>query len=100
MPGFHRDPYMRFQTFFVYRVRVLSGKWLIPVLCCVLNLVRLACNMLLFGELSQNPVFTLLTTKFNWEVILVSSIGPVVDVIIAGSLVYYLWHRRSTDFKE
>ncbi|KAJ6462353.1 hypothetical protein C8R47DRAFT_1158378 [Mycena vitilis] len=97
---FHALIAIAVQTFFVYRVRVLSGQWLIPIICCALNLVRLACNMLLFGELSRDPVFTLLTTKFNWEIILVSAIGPAVDIIVAGSLVYYLWHRRNTDFKQ
>ncbi|KAJ6581955.1 hypothetical protein B0H19DRAFT_1117113 [Mycena capillaripes] len=97
---FHALIAIAVQTFFVYRVRVLSGKWLIPVLCCALNLVRLGCNMLLFAELSKDPQFTLLTTKFNWEVILVSAIGPGVDIIVAASLVFYLWHRRSTDFKQ
>jgi hypothetical protein len=89
-----------FQTFFVYRVKVLSGQWLIPILCCVMNLARLGFNMLLFGKLSQRPVFTLLTTEFNWEIVLVSSIGPAVDIIVAFSLIYYLWHRRNTDFKQ
>nr|KAJ7312389.1 hypothetical protein DFH08DRAFT_896900 [Mycena albidolilacea] len=88
------------QTFFVYRVKVLSGQWLIPILCCVMNLARLGFNMLLFGKLSQRPVFTLLTTEFNWEIVLVSSIGPAVDIIVAFSLIYYLWHRRNTDFKH
>ncbi|KAF7356269.1 Saposin B-type domain-containing protein [Mycena venus] len=88
------------QTFFVYRVKVLSGKWLIPILCCAMNLARLGFNMLLFAKLSQRPQFTLLTTVFNWEIILVSSIGPAVDIIVAASLVYYLWHRRNTDFKQ
>ncbi|KAJ7680762.1 hypothetical protein DFH06DRAFT_1315505 [Mycena polygramma] len=88
------------QTFFVYRVRALSRKWLIPVFCCTLNLVRLAFNMLLFGELYGKLVFTLLTTKYNWMIILVSTIGPAVDIIIAGSLVYYLWHRKSSGLKQ
>jgi hypothetical protein len=65
-----------------------------------MNLARLGFNMLLFGKLSQRPVFTLLTTEFNWEIVLVSSIGPAVDIIVAFSLIYYLWHRRNTDFKQ
>ncbi|KAK7008251.1 Saposin B-type domain-containing protein [Favolaschia claudopus] len=88
------------QTFFVYRVKVLSGKWLVPLICCAMNLARLGFNMLLFGKLSQKPIFTLLTTTFNWEIIVVSSIGPAVDIIVAASLIYYLWDRRKTDFKQ
>ncbi|KAJ6581972.1 hypothetical protein B0H19DRAFT_1252126 [Mycena capillaripes] len=56
--------------------------------------------MLLFAELSKTPQFNLLTTKLNWEVILVSSIGPAVNITVAASLVFYLWHRRRTDFHQ
>ncbi|KAF7356265.1 Saposin B-type domain-containing protein [Mycena venus] len=93
------------QSFFVYRVRVLSGQWLIPIGCFALNLARLGCLMLLFGELYQTPIFTLLATKFRKEVIVVSSMGPGVEIVVAASLVYYLWSRRggkggSTGFQQ
>ncbi|KAJ7812005.1 hypothetical protein B0H14DRAFT_3150514 [Mycena olivaceomarginata] len=81
------------QTFFVYRVKVLSGQWLIPILCCVMNLARLGFNMLLFGKLSQRP-------NSIGKSCLFPSIGPAVDIIVAFSLIYYLWHRRNTDFKH
>ncbi|KAJ6581974.1 hypothetical protein B0H19DRAFT_1252128 [Mycena capillaripes] len=88
------------QTFFVYRVHALSKKWLIPILCSILNLVRLGGNTLLFVEVVQNPVFALLTTKLEWVVILTSAIGPVVDVIIAAALIYYLWDHRTSKFEQ
>ncbi|KAF7356263.1 Saposin B-type domain-containing protein [Mycena venus] len=88
------------QTFFVYRVWVLSGKWPIPILCCFLNLLRLGCNVLLFVDLSKHRLYSRLTTDLRWEVILMDTINPAVDIIIAASLVYYLWGRRKSDFKQ
>ncbi|KAJ6481288.1 hypothetical protein C8R47DRAFT_594998 [Mycena vitilis] len=85
------------QTFFVYRLRVLSGKWLIPIICWTLNLVRLGSLILLSGLLFHDPTITLLTTQYKWEVALSSALGPTVDIIFAGSLVYFLWHRRNPD---
>ncbi|KAJ6577665.1 hypothetical protein B0H19DRAFT_1062254 [Mycena capillaripes] len=97
---FHAFIAMAVQTFFVYRVRVVSKQWVIPIICFILNLGRLACLLLLFGGLYQTPLFTLLTTKFNKEVIVASSMGPGVEVVVAGSLLYYLWQRRAADFGQ
>ncbi|KAJ7474728.1 hypothetical protein FB451DRAFT_1397611 [Mycena latifolia] len=97
---FHAIIAIAVQTFFCYRVRVLSGQWLIPVFCCALNLVRLVFNIILFAKLNKRPQFTLLTTEFNSVIIVVSSIGPAVDIIVAGSLVYFLWNRKRTSFKQ
>jgi hypothetical protein len=88
------------QTFFVYRVRVVSGKWAIPVVCSVLNLGRLGCLLMLFAKLWQKPLFTLLTTTYNSDVIAVSSLGPGVEITVAASLLYYLWNRRGADFSQ
>ncbi|KAJ7631422.1 hypothetical protein DFH06DRAFT_1439272 [Mycena polygramma] len=45
---FHAFIAMAVQTFFVYRIRVVSGQWLIPVTCFILNLGRMACLLFLF----------------------------------------------------
>ncbi|KAF8216936.1 hypothetical protein K438DRAFT_2082080, partial [Mycena galopus ATCC 62051] len=82
-------------------VRVLSGQWFNPVLCCAMNLARLGFNMLHFGKLIQRPIlFTFLTTEFKLETVLVSSIGPGADIIAAASLVYFLWHNKNTTLKQ
>ncbi|KAJ7189392.1 hypothetical protein GGX14DRAFT_547110 [Mycena pura] len=97
---FHTCIGLAVQSFFVYRVQVLSKQWFIPVLCCVLNLVHFVVNILLFGQLAANPFFSIETQQLSWEITFSSSIGPAVDMIVAASLVYYLWHRKITQFQQ
>ncbi|KAJ7315702.1 hypothetical protein DFH08DRAFT_1086769, partial [Mycena albidolilacea] len=97
---FHACIALAVQSFFVYRVRVLSKQWFIPVLCCVLNLVHFVFNILLFGQLATNRVFSIETQQLSWEITFASSIGPAVDMIVAASLVFYLWHRKTTNFRQ
>ncbi|KAK7054179.1 Saposin B-type domain-containing protein [Favolaschia claudopus] len=88
------------QTFFAYRVKVLSGRSHILILTCIVNAARLGFNLHLFGTLLENPVFSLLTTKFSWEITVVSTFPLAVDMLIAASLLYSLWTRRTTQFKH
>ncbi|KAF8216941.1 hypothetical protein K438DRAFT_1798048 [Mycena galopus ATCC 62051] len=97
---FHAFIAIGVQTFFVYRVWVLSGHLPIPILCCVLNLVRLASNILLFAGVAKDRIYTSLTTKLRWEVILTGTTSPVVDIIISASLIYYLRDLRDTTFRQ
>ncbi|KAF7333795.1 Saposin B-type domain-containing protein [Mycena venus] len=97
---FHACIALAVQLFFVYRVRVLSKQWFIPVLCCVLLLVAFVFGVLLCGQLATNRVFSIETQKLSWEITFASSIGPAVDMIIAASLVYHLWHRKTTHFQQ
>ncbi|KAJ7451391.1 hypothetical protein FB451DRAFT_1374420 [Mycena latifolia] len=97
---FHAIIALTVQSYFVYRVRLLSGQWVVPILCCALNIVRLVFNIILFVKLNMRPQFNLLTTEFNSVIIILSSTAPAVDVIVAGSLVYFLWNRKRTSFKQ
>ncbi|KAJ7250498.1 hypothetical protein B0H12DRAFT_663280 [Mycena haematopus] len=97
---FHAFIAIGVQTFFVYRVWVLSRKWPIPILCCALNLVRLASNLLLFAKMCKVRLYTDLTTKLKWEVILTGTISPVVDIIIAAALIYHLRDLGNMSFKR
>ncbi|KAJ7655345.1 hypothetical protein B0H17DRAFT_956584 [Mycena rosella] len=86
------------QTFFAVRVRVLSKRWAITILCCILNFLRLAFNLGLFVELWKRPDFSFLMTNLRWIMVTVSSIGPIVDVLVAISLCYWLWRYKKSDF--
>ncbi|KAJ7083472.1 hypothetical protein C8R44DRAFT_753487 [Mycena epipterygia] len=89
------------QTFFAFRVRTLSKRWLMTILCCILNFVRLVGDIALFIELWEDPNLLHLGENWNWLVTATSSIGPVVDVMLASSLIYYLWRSRSSSsFKQ
>ncbi|KAJ7812011.1 hypothetical protein B0H14DRAFT_1463542 [Mycena olivaceomarginata] len=97
---FHALIAISVQTFFLYRVWVLSSQWFIPIFCCVLNLVRLAFNIVLFADLAKYRAYSRLTKELKWEVIVAGTTSPVVDIIIMVSLVYYLWDMRNTQFKQ
>ncbi|KAJ7631421.1 hypothetical protein DFH06DRAFT_1439271 [Mycena polygramma] len=45
-------------------------------------------------------VWALWRCRFNTEVIISSSLSPGVEIVVAGSLLYYLWQRRAADFNQ
>ncbi|KAJ7918666.1 hypothetical protein B0H13DRAFT_2321223 [Mycena leptocephala] len=69
---FHGLIALAVQTFFVYRVRVVSGKATVYSVDDDIQLGRDA----------------------------VSSLGPGVEITVAASLLYYLWNRRGADFSQ
>ncbi|KAJ7115663.1 hypothetical protein C8R44DRAFT_739419 [Mycena epipterygia] len=97
---FHAGITFAVQTFFAFRVAMLSRRWFTTIVCCVLNLLRLACFLVTFAKLYKRPNLSLLVTEFRWMVIAVLSISPIVDVSIATALVYYLWRARDSHYKQ
>ncbi|KAJ6599978.1 hypothetical protein DFH09DRAFT_1271517 [Mycena vulgaris] len=91
------------QTFFAFRVRALSKRWSITILGCILNCLRLLVNVGLFVELwkrQDRSEWVVLGTDLRWIMITGFSIGPSVDILIATSLCYYLWHYKNSEFKQ
>ncbi|KAJ7671266.1 hypothetical protein DFH06DRAFT_112607 [Mycena polygramma] len=87
------------QTFFAIRIRSLSNRWPITILCCILNLARFVCNMGLIAVCYNSSSFLILETQLHWLMTTASAIGPSVDVIIATALCYYLWSlKRASGF--
>lgn len=60
----------------------------------MLALLRLGGGLALVSEsyldVPNQPNALLLTDKFGWLITLAVTVGAVVDIIIAGSLCYYL----------
>ncbi|KAJ6599994.1 hypothetical protein DFH09DRAFT_1271530 [Mycena vulgaris] len=92
--------YFIVQTFFSFRARMLSKRWSMAILGCILNTLRLLFNVGLFVELWKRPEWAFLVTDLRWIMITVSSIGPSVDILIATSFCYYLWHYKNSEFKQ
>ncbi|KAJ6578430.1 hypothetical protein B0H19DRAFT_1253669 [Mycena capillaripes] len=86
-------------TFFAIRIRLLSKQWPVTILCCTLNVARLACNMGLIAVCWNSTSFLILETRLHKLMTAASSIGPCVDIIIATSLCYWLWRMRASNFK-
>lgn len=82
------------QTFFAYRIRVLSGQWIIPVTCVCLGVIRLT-------SVIVSTVFTLRMTlasyvvRFQFLFVLTLVTGAVLDAVVAVSMCYWLSKNRS-----
>ncbi|KAF7350658.1 Saposin B-type domain-containing protein [Mycena sanguinolenta] len=91
------------QTFFAYRIRTLSGKWLMPIICCILTTARFAFDIIMFVFFWTSAAATTAGTPplqkkayRAWNMISVLSLGLAADVFIAASMCFYLWKIRST----
>ncbi|KAF8071611.1 hypothetical protein FPV67DRAFT_884030 [Lyophyllum atratum] len=88
------------QAFFAHRVHRLSRRLIIPCICWLLSVLRCisVCAVAAAAHIAGNVIdFTR-----NWKWLLASSlaISTVVDVLIAGSLCFYLWHGRESTFQR
>ncbi|KAJ7053205.1 hypothetical protein C8F01DRAFT_555501 [Mycena amicta] len=82
------------QTYFALRIRALSHSWLITSICSLLTLARFVFNMVMLAEFWVSNGFAIFQTRLRWLMLCVSTIGPSVDVLIAGSLCFFLWRLR------
>ncbi|KAJ7075079.1 hypothetical protein B0H15DRAFT_934860 [Mycena belliarum] len=83
-------------SYFASRIRVLSGRWHLAVICSVLSLLRFAFGIRITHVFWNSPSFSLLQGDIRWTFTTGVSLGPVVDIIIAISLCYFLWKLRSS----
>ncbi|KAF7296207.1 Saposin B-type domain-containing protein [Mycena chlorophos] len=89
------------QTFFVLRIHTLSNSWIIPIIVWALTLIRLAFDLLMFILFWETDGFEVFVSRVHWAMVTVCVCGPVVDLIIAGSLCYWLWRKRTeTGFSQ
>ncbi|KAF8872119.1 hypothetical protein BD779DRAFT_422669 [Infundibulicybe gibba] len=87
------------QSFFAYRIRLLSGNLYLSSLCWILCFVRFLGGIALAvggfldvsreSSLAEHDYFAL-EDKFEWLITSVLSVGAAVDLLIAASLCYYL----------
>ncbi|KAJ6523919.1 hypothetical protein DFH09DRAFT_1419178 [Mycena vulgaris] len=82
------------QSFFARRIRVLSGHWLITIICSVLTCLRFAFGIFLMVVFWTSRGFSILESKAHWIFTTVASLGPAVDFITAASMCYFLWKMR------
>ncbi|KAJ7652213.1 hypothetical protein B0H17DRAFT_958089 [Mycena rosella] len=78
------------QIFFANRVRVLSGRWLVPTICWFITLLRAACTFSLFGITLGVPLLSELKVKWEWLIATGLCLGVAVDGIVAVSMCYCL----------
>ncbi|KAF9457207.1 hypothetical protein BDZ94DRAFT_1314412 [Collybia nuda] len=82
------------QGFFAFRIYRLSKTLWISGVCWVLGLLRLGGGLALAAEsyrdVPREPNTTVLTVTYAWLITLSLIVGALVDVLIAGSLCFYL----------
>ncbi|KAF7296867.1 Saposin B-type domain-containing protein [Mycena indigotica] len=89
------------QTFFALRIRTLSGHWPITILAFVLTTVRLSIQLVMMVFFWDSPGFRIIYEELYWEMVTVSVIGLVVDMLISGSMCWCLLVKRhETDFPQ
>ncbi|KAJ7867793.1 hypothetical protein B0H13DRAFT_2559625 [Mycena leptocephala] len=91
--------YVVVQFYFANRVRVFSGRWLIPVICWILTILRVTGNLTMMGIQWANPNVTTLQVKYRWLMATALSLGVTVDVVITLSMCYWLWRARQSRFE-
>ncbi|KAJ7128581.1 hypothetical protein C8R44DRAFT_778255 [Mycena epipterygia] len=95
----HGIIHMSVETFFAIRVGMLSTRWPITILFCLLNLLCLVFYLVQFTLSWMVPDLSRLP-RVQWVFLTVSSIGAIVDLGIATSVVYHLWRVRRSHWKE
>ncbi|KAJ7458725.1 hypothetical protein B0H11DRAFT_2060765 [Mycena galericulata] len=86
------------QTFFASRIRALSGRWTITVICSLLTCLRFAFGISLLDIFWNSSGFSVLQSagKARWTFMTVAALGPSVDIITAATLCYLLWNMRQS----
>ncbi|KAJ7667040.1 hypothetical protein B0H17DRAFT_1210535 [Mycena rosella] len=83
------------QLFYGNRIRVLSGRLHVFLLCIVFAALRFTCDTVLMSKIwTENEGLSIIESKLHWVLIMASTIGPAGDIVIALSMCYYLWKLR------
>ncbi|KDR74783.1 hypothetical protein GALMADRAFT_249674 [Galerina marginata CBS 339.88] len=88
------------QIFLVERVRVVSGKLFISLLCWALALVRCGLTFLLTAETWRMHSVAEFMAQWKWLSGLVLALCSVVDLFLALSLCYYLDAQKVNGFRS
>ncbi|CAK5263788.1 unnamed protein product [Mycena citricolor] len=87
--------YFIVQIFFANRIRALTGRWPITVICWFLTLLRAVCTLAILAvTLRPGATITQLEGQFQWLLTVALSLGVAVDVIIAAALCHCLYGLR------
>ncbi|CAK5282484.1 unnamed protein product [Mycena citricolor] len=83
------------QFFFANRVRLLSGRWFMTIVCWSLTTIRFGCTFAMMGVVLNISSLGELEAHYQWLMALGLSLGVGVDVLVAGSMCWCLWRLRS-----
>ncbi|KAJ7211743.1 hypothetical protein GGX14DRAFT_90420 [Mycena pura] len=82
------------QGFFAYRIRILSGRMHISIVCWTLCVLRFIGGMGLAAEglldVPREPDYFRLQSQYGWLITSALDVGAVLDVLITVSLCFYI----------
>lgn len=82
------------QSFFTNRIRIISGRWTIPVICWILLLLRFIC-VIASSVLTLTTELAVFAVKFNWLLTILLVATFIVDVVVACAVAYFLAKSRT-----
>jgi len=86
------------QSFFAYRVHVISGRWAVSILAWVLSITRAAVTLLICVLTIEEGHITNYEARYPWTITLSLVVAMSIDVLNTCALCYYLRQLR-TQFK-
>ncbi|CAA7270107.1 unnamed protein product [Cyclocybe aegerita] len=88
------------QAFFAERVRVISGRLLIPIVCWTLSVVRFSMSLVASAEAFRMTTLEQYQKDWKWLLTTVLAMGAATDIIVAAALCFYLRAQRSTSHEK
>jgi len=83
------------QNFFGYRVRVFSGRLLIPIMVWIGGILRVAFAIMLVDFILSSETLPQFLQRYHWAVTIELVLPAVVDVLNTSTLCFYLSRRRT-----
>jgi hypothetical protein len=83
------------QAFFAYRVKVISGRLLIPIISWSLSLLRMCFGIMIGVTAFRSGTLLRFIGQWHWLITTEFSISAAIDVLNTTSICFYLLRRRS-----
>ncbi|KAJ6539605.1 hypothetical protein B0H19DRAFT_366553 [Mycena capillaripes] len=88
------------QIFFANRIRLFSGKWLVPVLCWIMAVLVMVFSVAMVVILCIHDTVLVLSLQFRWLMALTLALTTAADALIAVSMCFWLWNVRRSGFEK
>ncbi|KAJ6492298.1 hypothetical protein C8R45DRAFT_990867 [Mycena sanguinolenta] len=92
--------YLVVQSFFANRVRVFSGRWLIPVICWAMIIFKVASNLAMMALAWVHPNILFLQVQYRWLMATALGFELTTNTVITLSMCYWLWTVRQSRFER
>ncbi|KAJ7578232.1 hypothetical protein C8J56DRAFT_969458 [Mycena floridula] len=86
------------QSFYAWRVRVISGRWLVSVIAWIGSFCRTVLSLTIAVLMHKEGIITQFKAKYPYCIPFSFSLSLTIDMLNTCSICYYL-HRSRTEFK-